>query len=77
MSNEVCFEIVEEIAAMPKDKKGGWGLEVNLMSWNNKEPGIDIRWWKEHKEKCGRGVNISRRDAEILYRALGDYLKLS
>lgn len=75
-SSEITYEIVEEIAILPKDKEGKtkWGLEVNLVSWNGKEPGIDIRWWSTNREKVGKGVNITKRDADLLYKALGKYL---
>lgn len=79
-STEITYEILEEIAILPKDREGKktkWGLEVNLVTWNNKEPGVDIRWWSENRERVGKGVNISKRDAELLCLALQEYLKSS
>ena len=42
---------------------------------NNAAPKFDIRSWDENHEKMGKGVTLTRDDAEELYELLGQALK--
>jgi hypothetical protein len=55
---EIKFEIVQNIGILSESAKG-WKKELNLISWNNREPKYDIREWSENHEKMGKGVTIS------------------
>ena len=48
--NEIKFEIVEEIGVLSESSKG-WRTELNLVSWNEREPKYDLRNWSENHEK--------------------------
>jgi len=37
----------------------GWTKELNLISWNYKEPKYDLREWDPAHEKMGKGVTLS------------------
>lgn len=39
---------------------------VILHSWNDKEPKCDIRDWAPEHEKMGKGVTLSKDEAEVL-----------
>jgi hypothetical protein len=38
----------------------GWRKELNIVSWNGREPKYDIRDWAPEKERMGRGVTFSK-----------------
>ena len=41
---EIKFEIKETVGVISESSKG-WTKELNLISWNDKEPKYDIRDW--------------------------------
>jgi len=53
----------------------GWTKELNLVSWNDREPKYDLREWAPEHEKMGKGITLTREEAIILRDALID-LKL-
>lgn len=63
------YEIIETIAILSEGNKG-WKKELNLISWNDREPKYDIRDWSEDHEKMGKGVTLSREDLERLKQAI-------
>ncbi|MBM7702915.1 YdbC family protein [Metabacillus iocasae] len=46
---EIKYEIVETIAVLSESPKG-WKKELNLVSWNGREPKYDLREWIERNE---------------------------
>ena len=65
---EIKYEVVEKIAVLSESSKG-WTKELNLISWNDREPKYDIREWAPDHNKMGKGVTISA-DEIILLRDL-------
>lgn len=57
--SEIKFEIVEEIGVLSETAKG-WKTELNLVSWNDREPKYDLRTWSENHEKIGKGITLSK-----------------
>ena len=55
---EIKFEIFETLAILSESNKGR-KKELNLMSWNEREPKYDIRDWSEDHKKMGKGVTLS------------------
>ena len=41
---DIKFEIIKKIGVLSKTDKG-WAKELNLISWNDREPKYDIREW--------------------------------
>ena len=52
-----------------------WHKEINLISWNGRPAKIDIRNWQKDHTKCGKGIAITREEAEELVKLLGKILK--
>lgn len=71
---EIKYEITEEIKVLSESSKG-WTKELNLVSWNDREPKYDLREWAPEHEKMGKGITLTREEAIILRDALID-LKL-
>jgi len=66
---EIKYEIVEKIAVLSESSKG-WTKELNLISWNDREPKYDIREWSPDGSKMGKGVTLSDEEVAILKKAL-------
>ena len=56
---DIKYEIVKHIAVLAEGSKG-WKKELNLISWNDKEPKYDIREWAPNHTKMGKGVTLSK-----------------
>jgi len=66
---EIKYEIIETIAVLSEGNKG-WKKELNLISWNDREPKYDIRDWSEDHTKMGKGVTLSTPELQILKESL-------
>ena len=55
---EIKFEIKEAIGVLSESTKG-WTKELNLVSWNDKEPKYDLREWDSAHEKMGKGMTLT------------------
>lgn len=66
---EIKFEITKQIAILSESPKG-WTKEINLISWNGREPKYDIRDWAPNHEKMGKGVTLSNEEVDKLKEAL-------
>ena len=59
------YEIVEELGVISERTKG-WTRELNLISWNGGVPKYDVRDWAPNHEKMGKGITLSKEEAESL-----------
>lgn len=66
---DLKYEIIEQIAILSESSKG-WTKELNLISWNGREPKYDIRDWAPNHEKMGKGVTLSTEELDKLKEAL-------
>jgi hypothetical protein len=58
---EIKHEIIKTIGTLSTSAKG-WTKELNLISWNEREPKYDLRDWAPEHEKMGKGVTLSKED---------------
>ena len=72
--NEIKFEIVEEIGVLSESSKG-WKTELNLVSWNEREPKYDLRNWSENHEKIGKGIALSKEEVVKLKEILNEKIE--
>ncbi len=63
------FTIVDEIGILSTSSKG-WTKELNLISWNGREPKYDIRDWAPDHEKMGKGVTLTAEEVDKLIAVL-------
>lgn len=66
---EIKFEIIETIAVLSESSKG-WKKELNIISWNGREPKYDLREWSEDHTKMGKGVTLTLAELQVLKEAL-------
>ena len=69
---EIKYEIVEKIGVLSTTDKG-WSKELNLVSWNDREPKYDLRDWNENHDKMGKGITLTKEELIQLKEALNSY----
>lgn len=57
-SNEITFEIVEQIGVI-SESKTGWRKEINRVSWNGATPKYDVREWDSTHTRMSRGMTLT------------------
>jgi hypothetical protein len=62
---DIKFEIVQKVGVLSKTSKG-WTKELNLVSWNEREPKYDIREWSPDGEIMGKGVTLTKEELKTL-----------
>ncbi|HEY5575377.1 MAG TPA: YdbC family protein [Clostridiaceae bacterium] len=62
---EIKFEIKEKTGVISESAKG-WKKELNLISWNDKEPKYDVRDWDPDHKKMGKGITLSSEELKAL-----------
>lgn len=63
--SEISFEIIETLGVLSTSTKG-WTKELNLISWNGREPKYDLREWSPEHDKMGKGVTLSKEELDAL-----------
>ncbi|WP_350343388.1 YdbC family protein [Proteinivorax tanatarense] len=53
------YDIVEQIGQLSQSPKG-WTKELNLVSWNGRDPKYDLRDWGPEHEKMGKGITLTK-----------------
>jgi hypothetical protein len=48
----------------------GWAKELNLVSWNDRDPKYDIREWSPDGQTMGKGVTLSKEELAALRELL-------
>ena len=66
---EIKYEITEHIGILSESPKG-WTKELNLVSWNDRDPKYDIREWSPEHDKMGKGVTFSEEEISSLKQLL-------
>lgn len=68
---EIKFDIIKNIGVLSEGAKG-WKREVNVISWNDRKPKIDIRDWDEEHLKMRKGITISKEELNKLKEILSE-----
>lgn len=66
---EVKFEIIQKFGVLSTTGKG-WTKELNLISWNDREPKYDIREWSPDGQTMGKGVTLTKDELAALLELL-------
>jgi hypothetical protein len=67
--SEIKYEIIKKIGVL-STSSSGWAKELNLISWNEREPKYDLRDWSPGHEKMGKGVTLSAEEMLALKELL-------
>jgi hypothetical protein len=66
---EVKFEIIQKFGVLSTTGKG-WTKELNLISWNDREPKYDIREWSPNRQIMSKGVTLTKEELAALLELL-------
>ena len=65
----ITCEIVRPIAVLSENERG-YTKEINLVSWNEREPKYDIREWSPDHTRMGKGVTLTNEEFDILKKLI-------
>lgn len=68
---DVKFEITKKLGVLSESSKG-WNKEVNMVSWNEREPKLDIREWDLEHKMMGKGTTLNREEVRLLTKILNE-----
>ena len=71
-SRKVTFDIKEEIEVL-SERPNGYRKLLAMVSWNSREPRLEIREWAPDYEFASKGITLTDEEAYLLYNALGRY----
>ena len=69
--SEIKFKITKHIGILSESPKG-WLKELNLISWNDREPKYDIRDWSPEHDKMGKGITLTEDEVTTLRKLLDE-----
>ncbi|TCP28983.1 hypothetical protein EV207_11316 [Scopulibacillus darangshiensis] len=69
---DIKYEIIETVGVL-SDSPKGWTKELNLISWNGRDPKFDLRDWSPGHEKMGKGITLTKEDLLNLKQLLQDF----
>jgi hypothetical protein len=67
--SEIKYQILKTIGIL-STSASGWSKELNLISWNDREPKYDLRDWSADHTKMGKGVTLSKEELSALKKLL-------
>ena len=69
-TNEIKYDVIQEIAVLSENEKGTSKKELNLVSWNDGEAKYDIRDWmydeNGERNRCRKGITLSMEEFDAL-----------
>lgn len=65
MADDFTFSIEKQIGVISQGK-GGWQVELNLVSWSGREAKYDIRSWSPDHQKMGKGITMTQAELQTL-----------
>lgn len=66
---DIKFEIKSHMGVL-STSPAGWATELNLISWNDREPKYDIRAWSPDHSKMGKGITLTAEELSTLKNLL-------
>lgn len=73
--DDIKFEIIQTIGILSESPKG-WRKELNLISWNGREPKYDLRDWSPDHTKMSKGVTLEKDELANLKEILNKMKEL-
>lgn len=68
---DITFEITKELGVISETSKG-WTRELNMVSWNDREPKYDIRDWSPDHTRMSKGVSFTEEEMEMLVKLFNE-----
>ncbi|MDO4481110.1 MAG: PC4/YdbC family ssDNA-binding protein [Bacillota bacterium] len=68
---DLKFEITEHIGVISSNEKG-WSKELNLVSWNDRDPKYDLRDWSADHTKMSKGITLTKEELDALKELISE-----
>jgi len=62
---ELKYEITEHLGSLGENARG-WARELNMVSWNDREPKYDLRDWSPDHSRMGKGLTMTADEVAAL-----------
>ena len=69
MADDFSFKIEKNLGTVAEGK-GGWNLELNLVSWGGRPAKYDLRSWSPDHQKMGKGSTFTTDELKALKNLL-------
>ena len=69
--SSIKYDIVKEVGII-STTTSGWKKELNIISWNNREPKYDLRDWSSEHKKMGKGITLTAEELKSLKELLNN-----
>ena len=69
MPAELKYDITKGCGVLSTSARG-WTKELNYVSWNDRDPRLDLREWSPNHERMGKGMTLSIEEAKALKEVL-------
>ena len=66
---DLKFESTKNIGVLSESARG-WTKELNMVSWNEREPKYDLREWNPDHTRMGKGITLTEEEVETLKKLL-------
>ena len=69
---DITFEIKKQIAVL-SENENGYSKQINVVSWNEGKPQLDIRMWKVQQDGTQRplkGIPLTADETKALQEAI-------
>lgn len=66
---ELKYEITKSLGVLSESARG-WSKELNMVSWNDREPKYDLREWSPDHSRMGKGITLTEEDITALKEIL-------
>lgn len=73
VKNEFSYEIVEHLLDLREDSNG-WKTELNLISYNGKNPVYDIRTWSPKDSNGNRNMTKGNTFSPYVFNKLAKFI---
>lgn len=57
---DIAYKIIENVLTLPE--KGKFHKELNLVSWNDRDPVYDLRGWNKDRSEMTKGITLSKEE---------------
>ncbi len=71
MAEDFSFSIEQNLGTLGEGK-GGWNLELNLVSWGGRPAKYDLRSWSPDHQKMGKGSTFTKEELIALKNLLNN-----
>ncbi|MBR2480278.1 MAG: hypothetical protein IKB56_03115 [Clostridia bacterium] len=71
MPAELKYDITKACGVLSTSARG-WTKELNYVSWNDRDPRLDLREWAPNHDRMGKGMTLSIEEAKALKEILNN-----